>query len=88
MKKIILCLFAAAMLASCAPSKYEETKASDSEHMKVKTENNCTLLDIFKIDYNGHSYVVFYGDRDLNSIVHDPDCTCRKKDSNEIDFGF
>lgn len=76
------------MLTSCVPSKYKEAETTDAEHVKVTTENNHTLLDIFKINYKGHSYVVFYGDRDLNSIVHDPDCGCSKHNSNETDFGF
>lgn len=88
MKKFILCLFAVALLASCAPSKYKEAETTDAEHVKVTTENTCTLLDISKFSYDGHSYILFDGDSHLNGIVHDPDCACHKHDSNETDFGF
>lgn len=88
MKKFILCLFAAVMLASCAPSKYEEAKTTNVEHVKVSTETTCTLLDISKFSYSGHSYILFDGDSHLNGIVHDPDCACHKHDSSETDFGF
>lgn len=86
MKKLILCLFATAMLASCAPSKYEEAKTTNAEHVKVSTETTCTLLDISKFNYSGHSYILFDGDSHLNGIVHDPDCSCHK--TTETDFGF
>lgn len=86
MKKFILCLFAVAMLTSCAPSPYKEAETTDAEHVKVTTENTCTLLDIYRVNYNGHSYILFDGDSNLNGIVHDPDCSCHK--SNETDFGF
>lgn len=82
MKKIILCLLAVVALASCAPSKYEEAKTTDAEYIKVKTK----MLDIFKFNYSGHSYIMFDGTSHLNGVVHDPDCSCHK--TNETDFGF
>lgn len=86
MKKIILCLFAVAMLASCVPSKYKEAETTNVEHMEVSTETTSTLLDISKLSYSGHSYILFDGSTHLNGIVHDPDCPCHE--SKETDFGF
>ena len=84
MKKFILCLFAATLLASCDSSKYEEANTTDVEHVKVSTETIYALLDISKFNYSGHSYILFDGDSNLNGIVHDPDCSCHK--TNETDF--
>lgn len=87
MKKIILLLAVSAMLVSCIPSKCRSTEATEVQHVKVINRKYFNLLlDVSKINYEGHSYIMFDGYTSLNGIVHDPDCSCHKK--VEDDFGF
>lgn len=73
-------------LTSCVPSSYKDAKTTDVEQVKVETEATCTLLNVFKVEYSGHSYIMFDGSNHLNGIIHDPDCSCHKVP--ESDFGF
>lgn len=88
MKKIILCLLSVVALVSCSPSRYEKMEATEGKSVKVSVQGCTSLIDIVKITYDGHSYIIFDGSDHLNGIVHDPDCACHKKNSNEIDFGY
>lgn len=88
MKKIILCLLSVVTMVSCSPSRYEEMEATEGKSVKVSVQGYISLLDIGKVTYDGHSYIMFSGTSSLNGIVHDPDCVCHKKNSNEIDFTY
>ena len=88
MKKILLfALLGIALLAGCGRSRYDENIviASDSSKMKIDVNGWTTCMDIGRIEYDGHTYIVFNGERILNGIVHDPDCKCHKTTINEPD---
>ncbi len=49
----------------------------DIEQKNVKSINY--VSGISKIEYNGHSYILF-NQYQKSSLIHDPDCNCNKYD--------
>lgn len=47
---------------------------------QLGTNNRLNSLDdaIMKAEYEGHSYIIYKGNR-KGGIIHDPDCPCHKK---------
>lgn len=93
MKKIVLfCVLGLLALTSCDElEKYNENSvnASSVEQMKVKTVNafgpRSYFMDISKVNYGGHSYILFDVGEGMNGVVHDPDCPCHNTITNESD---
>lgn len=77
MKKIFL--LGLVFLASCdvSVSKHQTIKASDVKEVMVNTGAYNPWLNVSRIKYGGHSYIMFEGNECINGIVHDPDCKCR-----------
>lgn len=88
MKKIFLfCVLSVLSLTSCDElEKYKENsvKSDSVEHMEVVTEGMVGrrhyLLDISKVNYKEHSYLLFDGDDHMNGVIHDPDCSCHNNE--------
>ena len=69
MKKLILAIFAALLLAGCGPETQKATHSDDG-----------TTIYARKFEFEGHQYIEFYrhdiGYDNYTGFVHDPNCPC------------
>ena len=74
MKKILYLLACTLLIGCCAPGETPDP---------IKIGENAFHGDVitpYQFDYNGHKYIYFSG-YDIQSVVHDPDCSCQKESS-------
>ena len=89
MKKIVFILFAILILSCCSNTNnngYTYNAPSSAETVNRKTmylyDTKGTMVSdcvVYKGEFDGHTWYVFYGNLSSPSVVHDPLCNCTKK---------
>lgn len=82
MKKIFY--LAAILLAfiGCTPSYTSSSENISIKHINyIHVDNYYGSLAVFNIEYDGHTYLVFY-DHDAIAVEHSPDCKKCKSQSS------
>lgn len=78
MRKIIFCLLV--LLTSCQVNPYDDVKPEKVTSVSIDFGSFNRVLDIVKLQYEGHSYIMFDGTSDCATILHDPDCSCHNNE--------
>lgn len=73
MKKIILFLIITVTLFSCG----NNAPITKPNQFIQKSNMGDNVSDINKFEHNGHTFLQF-GSGTASSVVHDPDCKCKK----------
>ena len=81
--KIFICISIILIgLNSCVKYNKEYNLTNcEKNHLIISSEDNSYLnISIYKINYEGHDYILFNKYKEV-SVVHNPDCKYCKKDT-------
>lgn len=86
MKKFLI-LISLLGIVSCKPADTSDVQLLDSERAEIRTSANFNyVLDYFRFDIDGHTYIGIDGCDRMNGIVHDPDCLKCKEQRDEQNY--
>ena len=78
----VIVMLLVGLFGGCCPVP-QERNVVDAQGTKeqIYLDNGCVVVDVYKVKYNGHDYIMFKSYHQLGA-VHDPDCEKCKQNSN------
>lgn len=83
MKKILFLISLLGIVSCTTVEEGKPIKDIQNQRVRISTTYYNYVLDIFKIKYEGHTYICIDGIERMNGVIHDPECLKCKERENE-----